>query len=96
MVIRRMSNYHKGGVILEHLSIEEIIEYVTANKVSKETLDLMSRVNGHIRICSSCREKIESYERINEKLIKESLIGDSSFNDVDEIIKMKKAIDNYY
>ena len=52
---------------MEHLSVEEIIKYVTVNNVDKETLDLLSKVNGHIRNCSSCKEKVDSYESINDE-----------------------------
>lgn len=47
---------------MEHLSISDVINYVTASKVDRETLDLMSKVNFHIRSCSACREKIEAFE----------------------------------
>ncbi len=53
---------------MEHLSIEEIIKYVTANKTDAETLDLLSRVNGHIRVCSQCKEKLLAYEYVNDTL----------------------------
>lgn len=84
----------KVEYVLKHLRIEEMIKYATASKVDKETLDLLSKVNGHIRVCSSCREKVDSCERINDELKKELLQKDFDFNHIDGFIKIKNNICN--
>ncbi len=81
---------------MEHLSAEEIIRYVTANKVDKETLDLMSKVNGHTRICKSCKEKVASFELINDELKKEIVEKESDLSCIEELIKAKEGISNEY
>lgn len=77
---------------MEHLSIEEIIKYVTSNKVNRETLDLLSKVNGHIRNCPLCKEKVASYETINDEIKKEILENGFDLNHIDDLIKIKKNI----
>lgn len=79
---------------MEHLSIEEIIKYVTVTTVDKETLELLSKVNGHIRNCSSCKEKIDSYESINDELKKIANEYGFDLNHISDLIKIKKNIIN--
>lgn len=77
---------------MEHLTIEEIIKYVTASRVDGETLKLLSKANGHIRNCTLCKEKIDSYETINDELKKEVPENGFDLNHVDDLIKIKKNI----
>ena len=79
---------------MEHLSIDEIIQYVTATKVNKETLDLMSKVNGHIRSCSVCKEKVNAYEMVNDEIKKEIDENCLDLGSIDNLIKIKKDILN--
>ena len=94
MLIGDETYQHKGGMSLEHLSLEEILKYVTANKLDSETLDLFSKVNGHIRKCSSYKEKINSFETINEELKKIVLTNDFDLNQLDDLIEIKNSTSN--
>lgn len=82
---------------LEHLSIEEIIKYITLNKVDRESLDLLSKVNGHIRNCPSCKEKVISYETLNDEIRKKILENGFELNHIDDLIKISENIskENY-
>lgn len=74
---------------MKHLSVEEIIKYVTATEVNNEMLDLFSRVNGHIRKCEMCKEKIVAYEHVNNMIIDHSCEKEfdlNQFDDLSEII----------
>ncbi len=84
----------KVEIFLKHLSIEEIIKYVTANKVDKETLDLLSKVNGHIRNCPSCKEKVVAYETVNDEFKKETVENGLELNHIDDLIEIEKSINN--
>ncbi len=81
---------------MEHLSIEEIIEYVMANKVDRETLDLLSKVNGHIRKCTACREKVGAFECVSEAM---EDVAENGFDldRFDDLIKIEKEFsgENY-
>ena len=79
---------------MEHLSIDEIIQYVTATKVNKETLDLMSKVNSHIRNCSVCKEKVNAYEMVNDEIKKEIDENCLDLGRIDDLIKIKRDILN--
>ena len=78
---------------MKHLNTEDIIKYVTINTVNNETLELMSKVNGHIRNCPSCKEKVMSYESINNELKKEILKNGFDLNRVDDLMKINKNIE---
>lgn len=81
---------------MEHLSVEEIIKYVTANKVDSETLDLLSKVNGHIRICPACREKVGAYECVNEAIEKEVFENSFDLEHFDDLTKKEKEFSAEY
>lgn len=81
-------------MVLEHLSIDEIINYITANKVNMETLDLLSKVNGHIRTCCECREKVLAFETVNDELKKDMYEKGLDLNHISDLIKIKENIGN--
>ena len=53
---------------MEHLTIEEIIEFVSFEKMDAESLKLASRVNAHIRSCPSCMRKVRAFQLVMEEL----------------------------
>ncbi len=59
------------------MTIEEIIGYVTATKLDAETSDLLAKVNGHIRKCSACKEKLHAFESVNSALLGDYFEDDS-------------------
>lgn len=77
---------------MEHLSIEEILNYVSATKINDETLELFSKVNGHIRNCPSCKKKINALELANEELENEFLVESLELDHLDDLIKIENSI----
>lgn len=43
---------------MTHLTVEEIIEFVSFDKLNAETLALSTKVNEHIWSCPSCLKKV--------------------------------------
>lgn len=76
---------------MKHLSIEEIIDYVMVSKVNAETLDLLSRVNGHIRNCTECKEKVLAFETINDELRKRARENRLDLNQIEDLIKIEST-----
>ncbi len=60
---------------MTHLSVEDIIFYVTATTPDSETLAHIGKVNAHVLSCESCREKLEAFQVVNKGL---SSLKDSS------------------
>ena len=53
---------------MTHLTVDEIIEFVSFDVLNKENLALAAKVNGHIRSCKSCFEKVSSFQTVDNKL----------------------------
>lgn len=50
------------------LSDEEIIRYLSVDDISQESMQLVSQVHAHERECQKCREKIEAFRAVYEKM----------------------------
>lgn len=53
---------------MTHLTVEEIIEFVSFDKLSEDTIALSTKVNEHIRSCFSCLEKVSSFQIVYDEL----------------------------
>lgn len=53
---------------MDHLTIEEMLEFVTMKKLDERTLKLASRVNAHILRCDECLEQVKELQVIYEEL----------------------------
>ena len=51
-----------------HLTIEEILNFITMDSITPEGIQLAARVNCHIMQCEECRKKVEIYQIVNDKL----------------------------
>lgn len=54
---------------MEHLTIEEIIDFVSFNKLNDESISLAKKVNLHILKCDECREKVAAYQTICDQFV---------------------------
>ena len=59
---------------MNHLTSDEIIEFVSSNRADKETLQLISTVNQHIRECPKCLHIVKMFQIVHDEFIK---IGDN-------------------
>lgn len=53
---------------MSHLTVEQIIKFVSINELTSETIELASFVNTHIRSCQLCREKVAAFQNVYEEL----------------------------
>lgn len=88
---------------MNHLTVDEIIEFVSSSKSNAETLQLISSVNQHIRMCSKCLSLVNAFQIVHDEFIK---IGDSrEFNNyfynvikkenTEKFSELKEVIDEY-
>ncbi len=54
---------------MKHLTIDEIIAFVTMDALTDENIQFAAKVNGHIIACEKCREKVTAFQAVGEKLI---------------------------
>ena len=61
---------------MNHLTIDEIIRFVSFDTLDNDNLLLAGKVNSHILACTECRDKV----RVYQKMYDESLLSDSTEN----------------
>lgn len=54
----------------EHVSIDDMMDFFSINKVSPETIRFMARINSHIMKCEECRKQYDALRDANETLDK--------------------------
>ena len=52
---------------MDHLSLNEIIDFVSFEKLSDETLELAANVNSHLLLCKQCREAVRAYQAVYDE-----------------------------
>ncbi len=52
---------------MEHLSVDEIIDFVSFEKWTEETAKLASIVNGHIYKCKECRTIVTAFQQLHDE-----------------------------
>lgn len=62
---------------MKHLSIEDIIEFVSAERLDDTFLELAEKVNGHIRECEECLELVSAIQAIYDEFT--MLLGTDDF-----------------
>ena len=53
---------------MNHLTANEIIDFVMENKLDDNFFRLASRVNGHIMKCDKCLALVEAYQTVYDEL----------------------------
>ena len=53
---------------MKHLTFEEMTGFASVSAVGEASVGLMQRVNGHIRTCKECREKVKAYQSVYDGL----------------------------
>ena len=51
-----------------HLTVEEMIDFVSQIEINKSAIQLAEKVNGHARTCASCRKNLYAFQLIYDKL----------------------------
>lgn len=79
---------------MNHLTVDEIIEFVSSNDADQETLLLISRVNQHIRTCDECFKNVKAFQLIYDEFIR--LADDEEFRDYVYNTLEKDTIDKMF
>ena len=53
---------------MNHLSVDEMILFVSMTEMTQENMTLAASVNGHIRQCKDCRQRIDGFQTIYDEL----------------------------
>lgn len=52
---------------MRHLTVEEIIDFISIQGWSEASVALIARVNGHIRNCDACLKRVQAFRLIYEE-----------------------------
>lgn len=52
---------------MKHLTVDEIIDFVSFEKADTASLNLSLRVNEHIRICEKCRRIVNAFQTVYDE-----------------------------
>lgn len=54
---------------MDHLTTDEIIEFVSSSKADTEALQLISIVNQHIKKCPKCFRVVKAFQMIHDEFV---------------------------
>ena len=52
---------------MNHLTVDEIIEFVSSHNLDDEGINLIRKVNEHIRKCTECYEKVRAFQLLYDE-----------------------------
>lgn len=55
---------------MKHLTVDEMIDFVSFEKIDNGIIDLASKVNTHILKCESCRKETLAFQIIYDELLR--------------------------
>ena len=75
---------------MKHLSIDEILDFVSLAELNSESIELSATVNGHIRKCEKCLKLVRAFQMIYDEFAILNVGG--AFKDflLDNISEIKK------
>lgn len=75
---------------MTHLTVDEIIEFVSIKTLDRDSINLAAHVNGHISKCNECLKKVRAFKTVHEGFM--NLITDDSFSDYVKKLELDKEI----
>lgn len=61
---------------MKHLSVDEMIDFVSLTDLSENALMLSAAVTGHIRQCEKCLKRVQAFQLIHDEFIRMKASGD--------------------
>lgn len=52
---------------MKHLSIDEMLDFVSLTEMNSESIKFSATVNGHIRKCAKCLQLVRSFQMIYDE-----------------------------
>ncbi len=77
----------------QHLTVDEILDFVSMTEFNDESIKLAAAVNGHIRKCGKCMELVRAFQLIYDEFVSLNIEGgfkDFLSENIDEIKKDKE------
>lgn len=73
---------------MQHLTVDEIIEFVSLTEYHEHAVTVCTTVNGHIRTCEKCLKTVQAFQALHEEFVK--LASDEEFGEYAKKMLLKK------
>ncbi len=70
---------------MEHLTIEDIIQFVTISVIDESSIRLASKVNTHILQCDLCRKKVSAFQTVYDEFLSNNASKNQNTVDVHKL-----------
>ena len=61
---------------MKHLTVDEILDFVSLTELNNESIELSAAVNGHIRKCEKCLKLLRAFQMIYDEFSRINVGGD--------------------
>lgn len=65
---------------MNHLTVDEILDFISLSELNAEAIKLSATVNEHIRECEKCLKLVRSFQLIHEEFLRLNRNGDFKKN----------------
>lgn len=65
---------------MTHLTVDEMINFVSFDRVNEDSLAIAVKVNSHIRGCEECLDKLRAFQTVHDELVKLGKYGNFRMN----------------
>lgn len=72
---------------MKHLTVDEILDFVSLTELNNQSIELSTTVNGHIRKCEKCRKLVRTFQMIHDEFSRCGSDGNFKEHFVDEFLK---------
>ena len=57
----------KGGAEMKHLTVDEMMDFVSLTELNADAIMLSAAVNGHIRKCDQCLKRVQAFQMVHDE-----------------------------
>lgn len=76
---------------MKHLTVDEILSFVSLAELNSESIELSATVNGHIRKCEKCLNLVRAFQMIYDEFAVLNVGGDFKDFLSENISEIKKG-----
>ena len=61
---------------MEHLTVDQIMDFVSLTALNEEATALIATVNGHIHKCEACLQRVRAFGLLHDEFVRLSITKD--------------------
>lgn len=80
---------------MEHLTIDDMIRFVSLSELNDAAVELSASVNGHIRGCRSCLNRVNAFQMIYDEFTEQYRNGNFRECMQERILELSAELENH-